>query len=1253
MAAVALLLAAPLSLARAASPAGPAPLPPARTHGPRRSLQTITLSPLSCGASTSGSTYGRPDAVGQPVGEAWFSFASPLTGAVRWSSCGSSFDTFLRVYDAAFTPLAACDDGPLERAGKMLSCEACASSNVQPVLTFEAREGVEYYLALEGYDAEGSFRTSLECEAYASPPPAPPLPPSVPRCVVALDLVLVLDHSGSMDTGSVVADVRQLGLSLLDQFELAAGVARMAVVEFNAAASTVQALTSDRKPIRDAIGQYAYPSGGTNMAAGMRRAKELLDAGGRVCTGFSCVVMILSDGEQSAEYGGSAAAISEAQVLKAAGILLFAVGFGAVTADTLDAIASSPPSKFSYLGSDIDAISAQFADFCSAIASPQPPPSPLPPGVYQSPRPPPAPPRSPTPSPPPPLPAVPPTPADLITFYSSYMNAPCALSPAGGGLFRMTCEQTHARPMCFSRVRVSAATFRFDAPWGDVCQAEDDYLGCASSVAFSQFTAVDAGSGLSYLTIGTGAGAKPTLASRAASAVAIPAFSSARAAAAFAMHSTAASSTASPTLAVTTATDAAAAGAPASITVAKQSSSTSLPFPLPPTQPSGSSPTISIPFPSTPTAPPSLPWVPRPTEQPSRAAVGAPAKAVAAAPKPVASTAKPTHSAAISTRTTAIACVALAHTSTPPSPATPAAATPAAPAAPASSTTLPSAVACPKPACPELSSFSYVAVPLSASTTKCSSQNVSATPKSSSTHDSSTVALTTSPTVAESSSSCATPALHAASAPTTSPTPATPTPTKSTPAQKASTTNSTIAATSATSYAANTAIRAGPTSSFTSSFTTPLPCYLSSIAAVAAPSTPSPPPPAPPPMAESLVSITLYSADATPLRLAGPAMVKAAPDVQLSRVGACFCRWAGVPVELVQLYLRGQQLRPSHSLLEAGLASGHAIDARLTAQGVALREGAAAAPFALLDVLESELLCLSEIESAGMCRLVARLSDWTAAPMPPEASRPPSVPHDPAAVDRFHRELLSRYPQRASASSAAAEAAAASERGSDASAGSTRAPRPPSSPPADGRATSRSDALRQLPVEIGEPHQHARGVRLCRPCFADLSLEEEYREAAYSLQRRAIAAAAAAAAAADGALCLAELLRRGAPHAAHACLRALSCGCVAAAAARLACRRGLPHRHAMRAALLLLAALVLPVPLRGGAALGEAEPGEYGVELPDESFKLMATYLLAYAIFIPVFPIRWVAPTMMGLTVFELVASLAVASYAQPSSREQ
>ena len=123
----------------------------------------------------------------------------------------------------------------------------------------------------------------VECGAPLPPatplppsPPAPPTPPPFPpRCGVPFDLVLVLDRSGSM--GSVMSDLRDLAIELLEQIDLNRG--RAGVVAFNSAAEVVSHLTGDRAALYAGI-RALEATGGTRIDLGLESALAELTASG-------------------------------------------------------------------------------------------------------------------------------------------------------------------------------------------------------------------------------------------------------------------------------------------------------------------------------------------------------------------------------------------------------------------------------------------------------------------------------------------------------------------------------------------------------------------------------------------------------------------------------------------------------------------------------------------------------------------------------------------------------------------------------------------------------------------------------------------------------------------------------------------------------------------------------------------------------------------------------------------------------------
>ena len=72
------------------------------------------------------------------------------------------------------------------------------------------------------------------------------------------------------------------------------------------------------------------------------------------------------------------AAIATATTVKAAGVKLFAVGFGGARESTMRSIASAPSSDFAFFGSSLDEVRAHFSSsyLCGLTASPKAPPPP-------------------------------------------------------------------------------------------------------------------------------------------------------------------------------------------------------------------------------------------------------------------------------------------------------------------------------------------------------------------------------------------------------------------------------------------------------------------------------------------------------------------------------------------------------------------------------------------------------------------------------------------------------------------------------------------------------------------------------------------------------------------------------------------------------------------------------------------------------------------------------------------------------------
>ena len=195
-------------------------------------------------------------------------------------------------------------------------------------------------------------------------------------CAIPIELVLVLDSSGSMYPYRDA--FMRVVTSLVDQFVLASDLARIGIVSFSSSAQIKQGLTIQRSLLDTVTNQY-YPGGATAISEGLYSARTALQS---ARSGTEQVIILVTDGVQNSWLGGDRAAIDAGiEVRASTGATLIAVGFGGAAAQTLAAIATPPASMHSYLATSVSDISTRLADICSIVHSPRAPPPPLPPPV--------------------------------------------------------------------------------------------------------------------------------------------------------------------------------------------------------------------------------------------------------------------------------------------------------------------------------------------------------------------------------------------------------------------------------------------------------------------------------------------------------------------------------------------------------------------------------------------------------------------------------------------------------------------------------------------------------------------------------------------------------------------------------------------------------------------------------------------------------------------------------------------------------
>ena len=111
---------------------------------------------ISCDATVSGDTTGSENMLGSAGGDHLYSFSLAERTNVRFDSCDSSYDTYLRVFDVNLGQ---------EYAG----CDDCGSCGLQTVLDAELEAG-DYYLIIEGFSSsEGRYSVTMRCPAAGGP----------------------------------------------------------------------------------------------------------------------------------------------------------------------------------------------------------------------------------------------------------------------------------------------------------------------------------------------------------------------------------------------------------------------------------------------------------------------------------------------------------------------------------------------------------------------------------------------------------------------------------------------------------------------------------------------------------------------------------------------------------------------------------------------------------------------------------------------------------------------------------------------------------------------------------------------------------------------------------------------------------------------------------------------------------------------------------------------------------------------------
>eukprot|EP00037_Helgoeca_nana_P027609 m.316925 g.316925 ORF g.316925 m.316925 type:complete len:2014 (-) comp27552_c0_seq1:55-6096(-) len=157
-----------------AEAAGLTPCGNSPTSSPTRADNN--LGEAMCGDVLRGNTNTGYNTVGGAGPELLYDFEPSLTGQYTLDSCGSAFDTWLRVFtEDMSTQVASCDD--------------CGPCGTRSVLTMDLTAGEKYVVVIEGYSTQaGEFTLQVNCPASVipmerltfQPTSAPTFPPTAP-----------------------------------------------------------------------------------------------------------------------------------------------------------------------------------------------------------------------------------------------------------------------------------------------------------------------------------------------------------------------------------------------------------------------------------------------------------------------------------------------------------------------------------------------------------------------------------------------------------------------------------------------------------------------------------------------------------------------------------------------------------------------------------------------------------------------------------------------------------------------------------------------------------------------------------------------------------------------------------------------------------------------------------------------------------------------------------------------------------------
>jgi uncharacterized protein YegL len=202
-----------------------------------------------------------------------------------------------------------------------------------------------------------------------TPTPTPTLTPtSAAACTTQIELMLVLDGSGSIDRREFNS-MRTFARNVANSFTIDSDSARIGIVQFSGSAQYETRLSGDASTVVSTIDGMRRRGGGTYIGEGLQLARTELADSGR--PGVPQAIILLTDGRS---WGRPA---EEATLAKNAGITILAVAVGnGPNINQINAISSDPDSRYVFAVGDFNSLAfildSLVQESCPPVLTPTP-----------------------------------------------------------------------------------------------------------------------------------------------------------------------------------------------------------------------------------------------------------------------------------------------------------------------------------------------------------------------------------------------------------------------------------------------------------------------------------------------------------------------------------------------------------------------------------------------------------------------------------------------------------------------------------------------------------------------------------------------------------------------------------------------------------------------------------------------------------------------------------------------------------------